>query len=199
MPTQKRAFLLLPLGFIRCVSVHLSRECRTQPWNIGNQNQHGRHPELRYAGSPRGHAAQRLQRAFGSDFPDLELRASRAPREAAESFKNSEDNYTYSRFTNPTVSMFQDRLAALEGGEACMATASGMAAIMSVVMCALQAGDHLVSSQSAVRFDGRHVLADLHASSASRPRSSIRPISTRGKPPCVRRRRCFSSKRRRIR
>ncbi|WJF91723.1 O-succinylhomoserine sulfhydrylase [Paraburkholderia bonniea] len=68
--------------------------------------------------------------------------------EAAERFKNSEDFYTYSRFTNPTVTMFQDRLAALEGGEACMATASGMSAIMSVVMSALQAGDHLVSSRS---------------------------------------------------
>jgi O-succinylhomoserine sulfhydrylase len=68
--------------------------------------------------------------------------------EAAERFKNSEDFYTYSRFTNPTVTMFQDRLAALEGGEACMATASGMSAILSVVMSAMQAGDHLVSSQS---------------------------------------------------
>ncbi|CAG4900651.1 O-succinylhomoserine sulfhydrylase [Paraburkholderia gardini] len=68
--------------------------------------------------------------------------------EAADRFRHSEDYYTYSRFTNPTVTMFQDRLAALEGGEACMATASGMSAIMSVVMAALQAGDHLVSSQS---------------------------------------------------
>lgn len=68
--------------------------------------------------------------------------------EAAERFKNSETGYTYARFTNPTVTMFQDRLAALEGGEACMATASGMAAIMSVVMSALQQGDHIVSSQS---------------------------------------------------
>ncbi|CAG9218039.1 O-succinylhomoserine sulfhydrylase [Paraburkholderia tropica] len=68
--------------------------------------------------------------------------------EAADRFKNSETGYTYARFTNPTVTMFQDRLAALEGGEACMATASGMAAIMSVVMSALQQGDHIVSSQS---------------------------------------------------
>ena len=67
---------------------------------------------------------------------------------AAESFKNAEEAYTYSRFTNPTVAMFQNRLAALEGGEACMATASGMAAIMSVVMCSMQQGDHLVSSKS---------------------------------------------------
>ncbi|RQH05667.1 O-succinylhomoserine sulfhydrylase [Paraburkholderia dinghuensis] len=68
--------------------------------------------------------------------------------EAAERFKNAETAYTYARFTNPTVTMFQDRLAALEGGEACMATASGMSAILSVVMAALQAGDHIVSSQS---------------------------------------------------
>lgn len=68
--------------------------------------------------------------------------------DAAERFKNSETAYTYSRFTNPTVSMFQERLAALEGGDACIATASGMAAIFSVVMAALQAGDHIVSSRS---------------------------------------------------
>ncbi|KAF1027874.1 MAG: O-succinylhomoserine sulfhydrylase [Burkholderia plantarii] len=68
--------------------------------------------------------------------------------DAAERFANAEDNFTYSRFSNPTVTMFQDRLAALEGGEACIATASGMAAILSVVMAALQSGDHLVSSRS---------------------------------------------------
>ena len=81
---------------------------------------------------------------------------------AAESFKNSEEAYTYSRFTNPTVAMFQNRLAALEGGEACMATASGMAAIMSVVMCSMQQGDHLVSSKSLFGSTIGHVLADLH-------------------------------------
>lgn len=68
--------------------------------------------------------------------------------EAAERFANSEEGYTYSRFTNPTVSMFQSRLAALEGAEACMATASGMSAILSVALASLQAGDHLVSSRS---------------------------------------------------
>ena len=68
--------------------------------------------------------------------------------EAAERFKNAEEAYTYSRFTNPTVTMFQNRLAALEGGEACMATASGMSAILSVVMASMQQGDHIVSSKS---------------------------------------------------
>src|SRR5262249_19318143 len=68
--------------------------------------------------------------------------------EAAERFANSEQGFTYSRFTNPTVSMFQSRLAALEGAEACMATASGMSAIMSIVLSLLQAGDHIVSSRA---------------------------------------------------
>jgi O-succinylhomoserine sulfhydrylase len=68
--------------------------------------------------------------------------------EAAERFANSEDFFTYSRFTNPTVTMLQDRLAVLEGGEACIVTSSGMSAILSIVMSALNAGDHLVSSRS---------------------------------------------------
>jgi O-succinylhomoserine sulfhydrylase len=68
--------------------------------------------------------------------------------QAAARFADSENSFTYSRFTNPSVTMFQDRLAALEGGEACIATASGMSAILSVVMAALQAGDQIVSSQS---------------------------------------------------
>lgn len=68
--------------------------------------------------------------------------------EAAHRFSNAEDGFTYSRVTNPTVTMFQSRLAALEGGEACLATASGMSAILSVMMSALQAGDHVVSSRS---------------------------------------------------
>jgi O-succinylhomoserine sulfhydrylase len=68
--------------------------------------------------------------------------------EMAERFQNAETAYTYARFTNPSVTMFQERLAALEGGQACMATASGMAAILSMVMATLQAGDHIVSSQS---------------------------------------------------
>ncbi|MCE7527225.1 MULTISPECIES: O-succinylhomoserine sulfhydrylase [unclassified Polynucleobacter] len=68
--------------------------------------------------------------------------------EAEAGFANAEDGFIYSRFTNPTVSMFQDRLAALEGGEACIATASGMAAILSVAMAHLQAGDHVVCSRS---------------------------------------------------
>ena len=68
--------------------------------------------------------------------------------EAELGFANAETGFIYSRFTNPTVSMFQDRLAALEGGEACIATASGMAAIMTAAMAHLKAGDHVVCSRS---------------------------------------------------
>ena len=61
--------------------------------------------------------------------------------------KTAQDNI-YSRFTNPTVRNFEERLAALEGGERCMATASGMAAIFSTCLGLLKAGDHIVASQS---------------------------------------------------
>ena len=68
--------------------------------------------------------------------------------EAARKFANEEPGFLYSRFTNPTVTMFQDRLASLEGAEACTATATGMAAIASAVLGLLKQGDHIVSSQS---------------------------------------------------
>jgi O-succinylhomoserine sulfhydrylase len=67
---------------------------------------------------------------------------------AADGFAHADQGFIYSRFTNPTVSMFQDRLAALEGGEACIATSSGMAAILTMAMSHLQAGDHVVCSRS---------------------------------------------------
>ena len=66
--------------------------------------------------------------------------------QAAARFAEAEPGNIYSRFSNPTVRTFQDRLAALEGGEACVATASGMAAILSTCMGLLRAGDHIVAS-----------------------------------------------------
>ncbi len=68
--------------------------------------------------------------------------------EAAARFSGKEAGNIYSRFTNPTVRMFEQRLAALEGGERCVATASGMSAILSVCMAFLKAGDHIVASHS---------------------------------------------------
>ncbi|MBL8412872.1 MAG: O-succinylhomoserine sulfhydrylase [Propionivibrio sp.] len=66
--------------------------------------------------------------------------------QAAARFSGEEEGNVYSRFTNPTVSAFQERLAALEGAEACVATASGMSAILSLVMALCSAGDHIVAS-----------------------------------------------------
>jgi len=68
--------------------------------------------------------------------------------QAAARFANEEPGYVYSRFTNPTVTSFQERLAALEGAESCVATASGMSAILATVMGLMKAGDHIVSSPS---------------------------------------------------
>ena len=67
---------------------------------------------------------------------------------AAARFANEEEAFIYSRFTNPTVTMFERRLAALEGTEACIATSSGMSAILLLGMGLLKAGDHVVCSQS---------------------------------------------------
>jgi O-succinylhomoserine sulfhydrylase len=68
--------------------------------------------------------------------------------QAAARFSGAEEGFVYSRFTNPTVAMMQDRLAALEGAQACMATASGMSAILATVMSLLKAGDHVVCSSA---------------------------------------------------
>jgi O-succinylhomoserine sulfhydrylase len=68
--------------------------------------------------------------------------------QAAARFSGDEPGNIYSRFTNPTTRAFEERLAAMEGGDACVATASGMAAITSLCLALLKAGDHIVSSRS---------------------------------------------------
>jgi len=68
--------------------------------------------------------------------------------QAAARFAGDEPGNIYSRFTNPTTQAFERRLAAMEGGDACIATASGMAAITSLCIGTLSAGDHIVSSRS---------------------------------------------------
>ena len=68
--------------------------------------------------------------------------------QAAARFSNKEKGNIYSRFTNPTVRIFEERLAALEGAERCIATSSGMSAILSTCLGLLKQGDHIVSSRS---------------------------------------------------
>jgi len=82
--------------------------------------------------------------------------------EAAARFSGDEPGNIYARFTNPTVRAFEQRLAAMEGGESCVATASGMSAILATCMGLMQQGDHMVSSRSI--FGSTVVLFDKYLS-----------------------------------
>lgn len=86
---------------------------------------------------------------FGEHSEALYLTSSfvfESAAQAAARFSGEIEGNVYARFSNPTVSAMQQRLAALEGAEACVATASGMSAILSLAMATLQAGDHVVAS-----------------------------------------------------
>ena len=89
--------------------------------------------------------------AYGENSEALFLNSSfrfDSAAQAAARFGGSEPGNIYSRFTNPTVTMFQNKLAALEGAEQCVATSSGMSAILACVMGLCSAGDHIVASRS---------------------------------------------------
>lgn len=95
------------------------------------------------AGYKRTHEAEHNEAIFATSSYVYESAA-----QAAARFSGDEPGNIYSRFTNPTVRTFEDRLAALEGAERCVATSSGMAAIMSTCLGLLKTGDHIVSSRS---------------------------------------------------
>ncbi len=102
--------------------------------------------------SPHGETAEALYLTSGYVYESAE--------QARDRFAGEAEGYIYSRYGNPTVSMFEERLAELEGAGACKATASGMSAVFASLMCQLKAGDHLVSSR--VLFGSCHVIvADL--------------------------------------
>ncbi len=71
-----------------------------------------------------------------------------SPEEAEAAFKGEKSRYIYSRYANPTVSMFEERLALVEGARHCVATASGMSAMYSALACMLRAGDRVVASRA---------------------------------------------------
>jgi O-succinylhomoserine sulfhydrylase len=88
---------------------------------------------------------------YGENSEALFLNSSfrfKSAAQAAARFGGQEPGNIYSRFTNPTVTMFQNKLAALEGAEQCVATSSGMSAILACVMGLCIAGDHIVASRS---------------------------------------------------
>lgn len=104
-----------------------------------------RHPETL------GVRAGSVHTEFGENSEAMFLTSSfvfNSAAQAAARFGGQEPGNIYSRFTNPTVSMFQDKLAALEGAEFCVATSSGMSAILACVMGVCSAGDHVVASRS---------------------------------------------------
>ena len=68
--------------------------------------------------------------------------------EAEAAFAGDKDRYIYSRYANPTLSMLEERLALLEGAEACATTASGMAAVFAALACQVEAGDYVVASRA---------------------------------------------------
>ncbi|MBE9525456.1 MAG: O-succinylhomoserine sulfhydrylase [Proteobacteria bacterium] len=95
------------------------------------------------AGYERTHEAEHSEAIFPTSSYVYESAA-----QAAARFSGDEPGNIYSRFTNPTVRAFENRLAALEGAETCVATSSGMAAIMSTCLGLLKTGDHIVSSRA---------------------------------------------------
>ncbi len=123
---------------------------RTRPWGYqdpfdGKKPNWQLHPDtlaLR-AGLSRsgfGETGEALYLSSGFTYDSAEM--------AEAAFKEETAHHLYSRFSNPTVAMFEERLAALEGAEACFATATGMSAMFSSVACLVKAGDRVVASMS---------------------------------------------------
>ena len=92
------------------------------------------------ARSPFGETSEALYLTSGFVYDDA--------TQAEATFAGTETHYQYSRFGNPTVAMFEERLAGIEGAEACRATATGMAAVHASMLCQLRAGDHVVASRA---------------------------------------------------
>ena len=104
-----------------------------------------------------------LRSAFGETSEALFLTQSYiydSAEQAEERFKNEAGGFIYSRYANPTVAMFEERMRLLEGAEAARATATGMAAVTASLLCFLKAGDHIVSSR-ALFGSCRYVVDDL--------------------------------------
>ena len=101
------------------------------------------HPETKavragLARSGFGETAEALYLTSGFTYASAE--------EAVDSFTDETDHYVYGRFANPTISMFEQRLAAIEGAQFCVSTGSGMSAMFASMACLVEAGDHVVAS-----------------------------------------------------
>jgi len=98
----------------------------------------------------------------------------RSAADAAARFAGDVPGNVYSRYTNPTVRAFEERIAALEGAEQAVATASGMAAILATVMSLCSAGDHVLVSRSVFGATVREVLQALRGAGRLRPAHRLR-------------------------
>ena len=122
------------------------RNARQEPdWEVNPQTAAVR---AGLARSGFGETAEALYLSSGFTYSSAE--------EAVDSFTDETDHYLYSRFHNPTVAMFEKRLAAIEGAEFCVATGSGMSAMFASIACMVSAGDHVVASAS--MFSSCHVV-----------------------------------------
>lgn len=104
-----------------------------------------------------------LRSQFGENAETLYLTQSfvyDTAEQSAARFKGEDDGFIYSRFSNPTVAMFEERIRAVEGAEACRATATGMAAVTASLLCFLKAGDHVVAGR-ALFGSCRYVIEEL--------------------------------------
>src|SRR5690554_2324947 len=119
----------------------------TRDWQAGRLNS-----ELSEAGFDTLAVRAGQQRSFEAEHSEAIFTTSSyvfaSAAEAAASFSGERESNVYSRYTNPTVRTFEERLAALEGAEKCVATASGMSAILATVMSLCSAGDQILVSRS---------------------------------------------------
>lgn len=125
------------------------------PKDIGDPTQWALDTQLVHGGTLRsefGETSEALFLTQGYVYASAE--------QAERRFKNEEPGYQYSRFSNPTVSMFEERLRLMEGAEDCRAAATGMAAVTAAMLSYLSAGDHVVSAR-ALFGSCRYVVEDL--------------------------------------
>src|SRR5918996_1004260 len=138
-----------------------SRAVPARPGFVGGYSMASRPKRFRpateavHGGTLRSQYAETSEAMFltqGFVYPDAEAAEAR--------FKGEDPGFVYSRYANPTVAMFEERMCLLEGAEASRAVASGMAAVTASLLCDLKAGDHVVSSR-ALFGSRQYVIADF--------------------------------------
>ena len=123
---------------------------KERPWGY-RENLHGKNPDWELHPDTESIRAGLSRSGFGETGEALYLSSGftySSAEEAVASFADETDHFLYSRFHNPTVAMFEKRLAALEGAELCAATGSGMSAMFTSIACLVSQGDHVVASAS---------------------------------------------------